>query len=191
MGLNIKSNEVDMKEKTKSSKIVYQGKFMNLLLDRVILPDNSVGERVFIKHPGGAAVLPITKDNRLILVYQYRYPIQAISLEIPAGKKDHVGEDSLECAKRELEEETGYVSEDIKLLYTMHPCVGYSDEVLDLFIAKDCVPIKNPKSMDEDEFIEVELFTVQEAKELLLTKRITDAKTIIAIQAYLAMFQSI
>lgn len=176
-----------MKEKTKSSKIVYQGKFMHLLEDQVILPDSSEGERVFIKHPGGASILPITKDNRLILVYQYRYPIQAVSLEIPAGKKDKQNESNMACAKRELEEETGYASDDITLLYTIHPCVGYSDEILDIFIARNCVPIIHPKSMDVDEFIEVELFTAEQAKNLLDTKRITDAKTIIAILAYLAM----
>jgi ADP-ribose pyrophosphatase len=179
-----------MKEKTKSSKIVYQGKFMHLLQDEVILPDNRESERVFIKHPGGSSVLPITKDHHLVLVYQYRYPIQAISLEIPAGKKEKKGESGLECAKRELEEETGYVSDDIKLLYTIHPCVGYSDEVLDIFIARNCVPIQNPKKMDEDEFIEIGIFTVEEVKILLSTQRITDAKTIIAIQAYLAMGES-
>ncbi len=176
-----------MKEKTKSSKILYQGKFMNLLQDQVILPDNRESERIFIKHPGGASILPITADYQLILVYQYRYPIQAISLEIPAGKKDRKDESGLECAIRELEEETGYVSNDIELLYTIHPCVGYSDEVLDIFIANNCVPIQNPKKMDEDEFIEIGIFTVEEVKALLSTQRITDAKTIIAIQAYLAM----
>jgi ADP-ribose pyrophosphatase len=176
-----------MKEITKSSKKVYECSFMSLFEDHVILPDQNESKRVFIKHPGGAAVLPITKDGKLILVNQFRYPIQSVSLEIPAGKKDIQGESSYSCAKRELEEETGHISDDITHLFTIHPCVGYSDEILDIFIARDCIKINNPKQMDIDEFIEVVYLTQKQAIKSLDENKITDAKTIIAIQAFIMM----
>ena len=163
----------------------YECSFLTLYEDDVKLPNQKISKRVVIKHPGGACVLPLLPDGKIILTKQFRYPIEQVSIEIPAGKKDVVGEDSLACATRELEEETGYQSNHISHMFTLHPCVGYSDEKLDIFIAKDCYKIDQPKPMDEDETIELLIVDRNEAKKLLEEGSITDGKTIIAIQYYL------
>jgi len=174
-----------MIEKTKSSKKIYEGNFLSFYEDEVFLPNGKTSERVVLKHPGGASVLPITKDQQIILTKQYRYPIQKISLEIPAGKKDNPNEDGLTCAIRELEEETGYQSKNFKKLFSFHPAVGFCDEVLDIFIAYDCEKIDVPASPDEDEFIEIEYIHKNQINDLLSSGAITDGKTIIALQYYL------
>jgi len=176
-----------MKETTKSSKLVYECSFMKLYEDQVILDNQNTSQRVYVKHPGAAAILPITKDHQFILINQYRYPIQKVNLEIPAGKKDDENEDSLLCAKRELEEETGYVSNDIKFFQRIYPCVGYSNEYIDLFVAKNCEKIENPKAMDVDENIETILLSLKEVKSLIKNNQIQDSKTLILIQGYLLL----
>ncbi|MDO9629491.1 MAG: NUDIX hydrolase [Acholeplasmataceae bacterium] len=174
-----------MIEKTKSSKKIYEGNFLSFYEDEVFLPNGNTSQRVVLKHPGGASILAITKDHQIILTKQYRYPIQKISLEIPAGKKDYLGEDGLTCAKRELEEETGYVSNHYKKIFSFHPAVGFCDEVLDIFIAYDCERKEIPASPDEDEFIEIEYIERNQISNLLSSGLITDGKTIIALQYYL------
>ena len=174
-----------MKEKTIKSKLVYSNSFLDLYEDEVLLPNNKTSKRIYAKHLGAAAVLPITKDKKLVLTKQYRYPIRAISIEIPAGKKDYRGEPGVECVKRELEEETNYTSSDIQLLLSTHNCVGYSNEAIDIYIAYDCVYEKDIRDSDEDEFIEVVVYNVNEVVEMIGNGIITDAKTIIAVQSYL------
>lgn len=174
-----------MSEKRVRREKKYETSFLTLYEDQVELSDHTLKTRVVIKHPGGACVLPLLSDGRVILTVQYRYPIQSVMIEIPAGKKDFFGEDSLSCAKRELEEETGYTSNDYTHLYTLHPCVGYSDELLDIFIARDCIKKENPKAMDDDEDIEIMLVDKEQIKALLNDGQITDGKTLIALQYYL------
>lgn len=179
-----------MIEKTKSSKKIYSCHFMTLYEDQVELHDGKITERVFIDHPGAAAILPLTKDQKIILTTQYRYPIKDMSIEIPAGKKDAIDENPLSCAKRELEEETGYASEKMDHFIQFFTCLGYSNEVIDIFIAYDCEKIEHPKSQDEDEHVEVMLVTCDEAQEMLEKNIIKDAKTIMAIQKYLILRQN-
>ncbi|MBU1094796.1 MAG: NUDIX hydrolase [Firmicutes bacterium] len=174
-----------MKETTKSSKIVYECSFMKLYEDEVILDNLQTSQRVYIKHPGAAAILPITKDQKIILINQYRYPIGKVNLEVPAGKKDDINEDSFECAHRELEEETSHISSEMSFFKRIYPCVGYSNEYVDLFIAKNCEKIENPKAMDVDENIECVFLSLDEVKDLIKTEQIGDAKTLILLQAYL------
>jgi ADP-ribose pyrophosphatase len=174
-----------MNEKTVKSVRKYACSFLELYEDEVILKSDKQASRVVIKHPGGASVLPITSSGHIILTKQHRYPIHQDTIEIPAGKKDFVGEAGLDCAKRELEEETGYVSKHFEQIYAFHPCLGYSDELLDIFIAFDCVPKADPKAMDEDEDIEVMLIQKADILPLLNSGKITDGKTIIALQYYL------
>jgi ADP-ribose pyrophosphatase len=174
-----------MKETKIKSKHMYHCHFLDLYEDDVLLENNKQSKRVVIKHPGGAAVLPLTVDNKIILTKQYRYPIKQVTIEIPAGKKDFKDEDPLVCAKRELEEETGYESVQYQHIFSLHPCVGYSDELLEIYLAKNCYKLSNPKDMDEDEFIEILIVDKIEAKSLIDRKLITDGKTIIAIQYYI------
>lgn len=173
-----------MKEIKIGSKKVYEHKFLSIEEDLVKLPNDASSTRVILRHPGGAAILPITKDGHILLIKQFRYPINQELIEIPAGKLD-IGETSLTCAIRELEEETAYVSHHIEHLMSIHPCVGYSDEMIDLFIAYDCEKIKEPKSMDEDEFIEVGAYSISEIEDMLDKQEITDGKTLIALEHYL------
>jgi ADP-ribose pyrophosphatase len=165
-----------------SHELVYECFFMKVYEDDVRLPNNLTSKRIYIMHNSAAAVLPITIADKIILIKQYRYPIRSESIEIPAGKKDFLGESGLACAKRELEEETGYGTENIDLIQTINSCVGYSNETIDLFVARDCVKILNPKKGDDDEFVEVIEVDKLQAKNLVLSGEISDAKTLIALQ---------
>ena len=174
-----------LEEKQLSHKLVYECFFMKLYEDDVLLPDNKKSKRIYIMHNSAAAVLPITKDGKIVLVNQYRYPIRSESLEIPAGKKDFLNEDGKECAMRELEEETGYISEKVEHMVDINSCVGYSNEKIEIFIARDCVKAENPKQSDDDEFLEIKEYTKAEAHDLMTSGKIQDAKTLIALQRYL------
>ena len=172
-------------EKKISSKLIYSTSFLELYEDEVLLPNNKTSKRIYAAHLGAAAVLPITKDNKIVLTRQFRYPIGAINIEIPAGKKDFKDEVGIDCVKRELEEETNYTSEDIQPLLDIHSCVGYSSELIELFVAYNCVYVKDIRSSDEDEFVEAVLYELDEVVEMIENGIITDAKTIIAVQSYL------
>lgn len=176
---------MDLKEKKLFSRRAYECFFMELFEDDVLLPNGEVSKRIFIKHDGAAAILPITKDGNLILIKQYRYPISQTSIEIPAGKKDEVNEDGLLCALRELEEETGYTSSNVVKFQDFHSCVGYSSEMIELFIAYDCEKVENPKKGDDDEFIELLEVTMKEAKSLVNSGKISDSKTLAVLLYYL------
>ncbi len=158
---------------------------MKLYEDKVLLPNNKESSRIFIKHDGASAVLPITKEGKIVLIKQFRYPVNQVVIEIPAGKKDEPHEDGLLCAIRELEEETGYKSNNIKKFQDLFNCVGYSNEMIELFIAYDCEKLDHPKKGDDDEFIELLELSKEEAKILLKQGKITDGKTIIMLQHFL------
>ena len=113
-----------MDEKTVSSKKVYESSFLTMYEDQVLLENGMKSQRVYVKHIGAAAVLPITKDGKIILTKQFRYPVKKVTIEIPAGKKDEIDERGIDCIKRELEEETGYQSNDIRHVYDIHNCLG-------------------------------------------------------------------
>lgn len=170
-----------MKEIKINSKKVYTCSFMDVYEDDVKLPNQRVTKRNYIKHPGGAAMLAITKDEKVILVKQYRYPLDEIIYEIPAGKMDVENESFQDCAIRELEEETGYYSKDVSFLYQVYPCVGYSDEKIEIYLAKNAYKVEKPIEKDVDEFIEVYLFSKQEVKNLMLNNQIKDGKTLITL----------
>ena len=174
-----------LKEETISSKKLYSNSFLDLYEDEVLLPNNKKSKRIFATHLGAAAVLPITKDNKIVLTRQYRYSIKAESIEIPAGKKDYKDEPGFDCVKRELEEETNYTSNNIQKLFSVYMCVGYSNEAIEMYIARDCVYEKGIRENDEDEFIEVVVYELDEVLDLIDKGIITDAKTIIAIQSYI------
>lgn len=176
---------MDLKETKISSKKIYECFFMKLYEDEVLLPNKKTSSRIYVKHDGASAVLPITKQGKLILIRQFRYPINQVTIEVPAGKKDEPHEDGLVCAVRELEEETGYRSNRMVKIQDLHNCIGYSNEMIELFIAYDCEKVENPATGDDDEFIELLELTKEEAKDLLMGGTITDAKTIILLQYYL------
>ncbi len=173
-----------LEEKQLSHELAYKCFFMDLYEDDVLLPNGKTSKRIYIQHNSAAAVLPITKEGKIILVKQYRYPIRSISIEIPAGKKDSKTESGLVCATRELEEEAGYGSNHFEKIIDLNSCVGYSNEVIELFIARNCYKIENPKPQDEDEFVELMELTQSEVKQMIKNKDIQDAKTLVALQHY-------
>lgn len=173
-----------MKEKTLKESTIFKNFFLELCHDEVELPDGNQTTRTYIKHQGAAAVLPITKDGKLILTKQYRYPVHRISIEIPAGKKDSTEETGYECVKREIEEETGYNSNEFKHLMNIHNCIAYSDEMIEIFVAYNCEKVEDRLMPDEDEFIEPMIVTLKEVQKLIDQNEITDLKTLYAIEWY-------
>lgn len=165
------------KEETISSELKYQGIIVDLHLKEVRLPDGQTAKREVVTHPGASAVLARDKDE-LILIRQYRKPIEVELLEIPAGKLDP-GEDPLDCAVRELEEETGYRALNMEKVGRIYTSPGFSDEVVHLFYADDLV--EGVLNRDDDEFMELERIPVKEIPSLLSQGKITDAKTLAAL----------
>ena len=172
-------------EKQKKRHLLVKRSFLEVVEDEVILSDKKETRRVFVLHPGASAILAFTPEGDIILTRQYRYPIRQESIEIPAGKLDCLEEDPLCCAKRELEEETGYASNEFRLFQTYYPCVGYSDEILYIYIATNCYRVEQPRPQDSDECIETFLLSLDEAKAMLKRGSFRDGKTIIALQKYI------
>ncbi|WP_153160585.1 NUDIX domain-containing protein [Zoogloea sp. 1C4] len=165
-------------EEQLTSEPVFQGRLLNVFRDEVRLPDGKSGVREYIKHPGAVVVIPVCDDGRLIFERQFRYPLHRAFLELPAGKLDP-DEDILACARRELQEETGYEGDDWRHLGVMHPCIGYSDERIEIFLASGLKHVGH--AWDEGEFLEIVYLTLDEARAAVFDGRITDGKTITAL----------
>ena len=161
-----------------SSEPIFKGRLLDIHRDAVELPDGSQSTREYTRHPGAVAMVPILPDGRIMLIRQFRYPVNKVMIEIPAGKLDP-GEDYLLTAKRELIEEIGYGAGKLTLLGEIDPCVGYSDEHMWICLAEDLVLSQN--NLDQDEFIELLPVTKSEALIMATNGRITDVKTIIGI----------
>ena len=169
----------DLIETKLDSEDIFDGHLLHVRRDTVRLPNGNTAVREWISHPGASAVIPLLPDGRIILVRQYRYPIQQITLEIPAGKLDVVGEDPLDCAKRELKEETGYTALKYEKLTTIATTVGFSNECIHIYSARELTPGK--QCPDEDEFINLVKVPLEEACAMVADGRIMDAKSITAI----------
>ena len=169
----------DLIEHTVRSEDIFDGTFLHVRRDTVRLPNGKEGVREWIRHPGAAAVLPLLPDGNVILVRQYRHPIGKVTLEVPAGKLDAEGEDPLHCARRELSEETGYTAEQYDKLTTIATTVGFSNEYIHLYLARQLS--SGRQHTDEDEFVNVVQMPLKEALHLVNTGEIIDAKTIISL----------
>ena len=167
-----------LKETTLCSEVVYSGIFLEICRDRVECPDGREAVREFVRHPGAVVIIPVLNDGRLLFERQFRYPLERAFIEFPAGKID-AGEAPLSCAVRELEEETGYRAERWQHLGVMHPCIGYSDERIEIFVAQGLTHVGH--NWDEGEFLEFLELERAEAVRAVLDGRITDAKTITAL----------
>ncbi|MDB5798063.1 MAG: hydrolase [Paucimonas sp.] len=165
-----------LEETCVDSQAVYDGHFLHISRDTVRLPDGKTALREYIRHPGAVVILPLLPDGRILLERQYRYPMHRVFIEFPAGKIDP-GEDWLECAKRELAEETGYTAGRWQHVCTIHNAIAYSDEHLQLYLAQDLVPGK--ASLDEGEFLETMAVTLEELQQWVREGTVTDVKTVI------------
>ncbi len=170
--------ETRLEEKTISSQRIFEGKMIRLRVDTVELPNGDTTTREVVEHPGAVAVIALTEQGELLLVRQYRHPTREVLLEIPAGKRDP-GESPLACARRELEEETGYRAQQWRVLFSYYTSPGFSDELLYIVHGSDLV--KGDAHTDEEEFIEVVTLPLAEALNMIDRGEIRDAKTIIGI----------
>ena len=163
------------------STTVYSGNIVDVVHDTITLPNGRNALREVVKHPGGAAVLPVDNDGNVILVRQYRHPLGCMVLEIPAGMLNP-GETPQECAARELEEEAGYRSANVRPLAQISPSPGYLSERIHIYLATDLSASR--QNLDEEEFIEVAAYPLEEAVRMVFDGRIVDSKTVVAILAY-------
>ena len=157
----------DLLEKKLRSENIYDGVLLHVRRDTVTLPNGREAVREWVRHPGASAVLPVFEDGTVLLVRQYRYPVDRVTLEIPAGKLDSPKEDPLVCAVRELSEETGYTT------------VGFSNEYIHIYAAHDLQA--GAQHTDDDEFIHVVKMPLEEAVERVKSGEIFDAKSVTAI----------
>ena len=163
-------------------ELKYSGTMIEIYSDTIIVPNGNVVHWDFVKHNGAAAVVPITDDGKVVMVRQFRNALDRETLEIPAGGLDSLDEPTLDAAARELEEETGYKSNDLVFLITVATTVAFCNEKIDIYLARNLIQSK--QHLDEDEFVEVEEYTVDELVDMIYAGKINDAKTIAAILAY-------
>ena len=162
-----------------SSEEIYDGVILHVYKDSVTLPNGKPAGRELIRHVGAVGILPVTDDGRVYIERQYRYPLDAVITEIPAGKLDSKAEDRLEAAKRELREETGITADEWTDIGVYYPAAAYSDEKITLYIAKGLH--FGEQKLDDDEFLNIEAIPLSQLVDEVMTGKITDGKTQVAI----------
>lgn len=167
-------------ERTIRRKTIFEGKIIDVHVDDVTLPNGGTSKREIVTHGGAVAVIALLDDDRLLFVEQYRKPIERASVEIPAGKLEK-GEDPLETAKRELEEETGYRAKDWSFVQSFATSPGFASEIMHIYFARGLYEVEEPLAPDEDEFVRLYRLTIEEAERLVKEERIYDAKTAFAL----------
>ncbi|WP_035101893.1 NUDIX hydrolase [Aneurinibacillus terranovensis] len=170
-----------MLEKTIESRSIYDGKIIKVKVDTVELPNGKTATREIVNHAGAVAVMALTDDNRMVMVRQFRKPLERELIEIPAGKLEK-GEEPEACAVRELMEETGYTADSMELRASFYTSPGFADEIVHLYRAKNLTA--GQARPDDDEFVEVLHLTVNEALQFIENGDIRDAKTIMAVYAW-------
>lgn len=158
---------------------VFSGVLLHVYRDKVKLPDGGTSVREWIDHLGAAAVVPLFENGDTVLIRQYRYPPQREFIEVPAGKLDTEGEDPMEVARREMEEETGYSVGKLTPLGSFYPCIGYSNEMIHVFLGEDLAPGRQQTA--HEEFVEPFTLPFTRAVEMVHTGEIQDMKTMVAL----------
>jgi ADP-ribose pyrophosphatase len=169
-------NDDGLIEKKVDSTTLHEGKFLTLKRDTVELPDGKQAYREFVTHPGAVMILPVFDDGRVLLERQFRYPVGRVLLEFPAGKLDP-NEDELTCAKRELQEETGYTAQEWTFLTRIHPVISYSTEFIDVYLARGLTA--GDARLDDGEFLETLIVDAEQLMAWVKDGSISDVKTII------------
>ena len=170
---------MNFEEKTKRENLIFDGKVLHVYCDDVICPDGKDATREYAKHLGAVCVVPLTEQNEVICVKQFRYAHHREFLEIPAGKLDFVGEDPLEATKRELREETGATAEKITYLGTLDTTPALIDEKIHMYMAEGLT--FGDSDPDDDEFLAVERIPLSTLVDMVMSGKIRDGKTQIAI----------
>ena len=163
-------------------ELAYQGTVLKVYKDHMKFSNGNTEDWDFIHHDGAAAVIPVMDDGKILMVKQYRNALERDTLEIPAGKLDDPDEEGIVCASRELKEETGYSSDDLDWLLTIRTMVAFCDERIEVFVARNLIP--GEQHLDEDEFVDVKAYKLEELKEMIFEGKIQDSKTMAAILAY-------
>ncbi|SDH37174.1 NUDIX hydrolase [Alteribacillus bidgolensis] len=166
-------------EKTTHKESIYKGRIVDLNLHEVELPNGKTSKREIINHPGAVALIALTEEGKLLMVKQFRKALEKEIVEIPAGKLE-AGENPEDTAIRELEEETGYKTSQLKKVISFYTSPGFADEIVHIFEANNLT--KGRSSTDEDEFVEVMEVSLEEAEKMIETEEIHDAKTVFAVQ---------
>ncbi|MFI3212662.1 MAG: NUDIX hydrolase [Eubacteriales bacterium] len=162
--------------------LVAKGSIIDYYQDTIQVPNGNIVKWDFIGHKGAAAVIPVRDDGKLLMVRQYRNALDRVTLEVPAGGLNGAEEPTKVAAARELEEETGYKSDHLELLISIRTTVAFCNEKIDIYVAKNLQ--KSKQNLDEDEFINVEAYSVDELAEMIYSGKIEDSKTISAIMCY-------
>jgi len=180
--MKTKGAEANFSEPTISTRPIFQGKFISLQVDTVQLPDGNTATREIVKHPGAVAILALTDGRgKMLVVEQFRKPLEKHQVEIPAGKLEP-GEEPLSAAMRELEEETGFRAGKLTLIHSFSTSPGFADEVVHLYLAEDLE--QGQVNLDEGEFLTCESISLEQAWQYVREGRISDAKTILAVYAW-------
>ena len=168
-----------LKEETLDSRKTYQGKIFYVTQDTARLEDGCTAIRDVVHHSGGVCVVPLTEQNTVLMVQQFRYPMQEVTLEIPAGKIEP-GEDPAACGRRELLEEVGRTCETYTYLGAVYPTPAYDTEVIHMYLAQG-LSAPQSQQLDAEEFLDITELPLEEAVEQILQNKIPDAKTQIAL----------
>lgn len=170
-----------LEEKTISKEQIFSGKVIDLYVEDVELPNGKTSKREIVKHPGAVAILAVTEEGKIIMVKQFRKPLERAIVEIPAGKLEK-GEEPEYTALRELEEETGYTAKKLTKITAFYTSPGFADEIVHVFLAEELSVLEEKRALDEDEFVEVMEVTLEDALKLVESREVYDAKTAYAIQ---------
>lgn len=171
--------DAHLREETVSRETVFQGRLLHVRRDRIRLPDGGEATREFVVHPGAVMIVPLLPDGRLLMERQWRYPLERVMLEFPAGKLEP-GEPTLQCAQRELLEETGYRATEWALAGVLHNAIAYSNEHIEIWFARGLTA--GERRLDEGEFLDLQLVEEAELDRLCASGAVTDAKTLIGLQ---------
>lgn len=163
-------------------ELIFKGSIIDYYKDTIQVPNGNVVKWDFIQHNGAAAIVPVMDDGKILMVRQYRNALDRYALEIPAGGLKSIEEPTKTAAARELEEETGYRSEQVEWLMSLRTSLAYSNEKIEIYTAHNLIPSK--QNLDEDEFINLEAYTVEELIDMIFAGTLQDAKSIAAILAY-------